>query len=415
MGRFTVKRSQALYEKARTHCPTGTQTRAKKPIASHAGEMPLFIESAKGCRIRDVDGNEYIDYRCSLGPIVLGHRYPAVEKAVRAQMRKGVLFSMASPIEVEAARRFCRMVPGAERVRFLKTGGEVNSACVRLARAFTGREKILSCGYHGWQDWWAAKTQAPDNTGVPKCLKALTLDLPYGDLAKAEELIETHRSDLAAVITEPYQWKGVPKPDWVRGLRELTKKRGVLLIYDEILTGFRLAPGGAAEYFGVAPDLAGYAKAMANGYPLAAFAGRADIMNQLEESRVFITTTYGGETLSLAAAVACMEIHAAEPVHRHLDRMGTLLGNGWRNICSEAGLTAVVDGSGVSPILGIEGRPELMDRVSRGMYSRGVFPNPRYFMSYSHGRRDIQATLEALKGALDAALGGKYFLKENAR
>lgn len=291
--------------------PWGTQTNAKRPDPALQDVMPLFIEQAEGCRMQDVEGRWFIDYRMALGPILLGYKHPAVDKAVQAQMKKGVLFSMASPLEVEVAEALIAMVPELEQVRFMKTGNDANSAAVRLARAFTGRDHLVTCGYHGYSDWFAcgqgdAPTWCPrEGNGVPAALDALVTRLRYGDIDAAEQVFAERGDDIAAVLMVPYDWGPTVAHDFVHRLRDLTHRYGTLLIFDQVLTGFRLAEGGAQAYFGVAPDLSTFAKALANGYPLSAYGGRRDVMETLYN--VILTTTYAGETLSLAAASATLK------------------------------------------------------------------------------------------------------------
>ena len=320
--------------------PWGTQTNAKRPDPAFEGVMPLYVERAEGCRLCDVDGRWYIDYRSALGPIILGYGHPAVQAAVRTQLEKGVLFSMAAPVEVALAERLVSMAPGVEQVRFLKTGHEANAAAVRLARAFTGRDHLVTCGYHGHSDWFAAGEGAScrDDNGVPRALDALVTRIPYGDVAALEAVFAQRGPDIAALMMVPYDWGPVVAHDFVHRARALTQAYGALLLFDQVLTGFRLAPGGAQEYFGVVPDLTSYAKALANGYPLSAFGGRREVMAKLDT--VMITVTHGGEALSMAAAHATLGVLREEPVVAHLWRMGERLRNGFDAAARSLGLPA---------------------------------------------------------------------------
>lgn len=405
-----MTRNQQLYERARRLFPWGTQTNAKRPDAAHLDVMPLFIDRAEGCRIRDVDGRWFIDYRSSLGPMILGHHHPDVDAAVRRQFEEGVLFSMASPLEIEVAERLVALVPGLEQVRFLKTGNEANGAAVRLARAFTGRDHLATCGYHGHGDWFACgQGEAPawfarEGNGVPRALDALVTRLPYGDLEAANRLFDTHGDRLAAVMTVPYDWNEHVGGDFLALLRERTRACGALLLFDQVLTGFRLARGGAQEYFGIVPDLTTYAKALANGYPLAAFGGRRDVMAMLD--RVVITSTYAGETLSLAAAAATLDVLRHTPALDHLWAMGRRLQAGFDAAAAALGLPYRSFGLPPAVQFRFGDDPAADERLRQhffhGLYERGIFAARPFLLSAAHHEADIDETVAAMQSTLEA-------------
>lgn len=385
------------YRKAISRIPWGTQTNAKRLNPAWGECMPPFIERAKGCRVWDLDGREYIDFRCALGPIILGYCYPEVGAAVRKQMENGVLFSMASPIELEVAEAIIENVPWLEQIRFMKSGADVCTACVRLARAFTGRDHILTSGYHGYHDCFALGWPNP---GVPEVLRDYVHEIAYNDLKAAERVFAMHGEKLAAVIVEPYDWGETTGKNFLETLRKKCNEYGALLIFDEVLTGFRLARGGAQAYFDVTPDLAAYAKAMANGYPVSAFAGKEKYMQTLDET--IITTTYAGETLSLAACKTTMEILRNEPVLEHIHKMGALLKSGFDEICRESTIPARAAGLPPAPFIQIELGNEvenkrLQDRLFASLFEHGIFPNERWFINYSHRKEDIEQTLEVIR------------------
>ena len=273
------KPSDDLYEKALSLIPWGTQTNAKRHYPYFNETMPKFIVRGKGCRIWDMEEKEYIDFRLALGPVTLGYCYDEVDDAVRAQLDRGVLFSMASPIEVELAELVHDMVPNAEMCRFMKTGEDANLSNVRIARAYTGKEMILVSGYHGYPDWFA--TEDSPNNGVPEFIKEYVKIIPWGNCEEAEKLVRKYADRLACVISVPFDFNEDTSGEYIRHLRTLTREHGILLVLDEVLTGFRLAPGGAQEYFGVDADLAGYAKALANGYPISTYVGKRQYMDHL--------------------------------------------------------------------------------------------------------------------------------------
>lgn len=400
--------SHSLSHRALNLMPWGTQTNAKRPVEALADVMPPLFDRADGCRLRTPEGTWYIDYRSSLGPILLGYKRPEVEAAVREQMERGVLFSMASPVELEVAERLVRAVPSLEQVHFMKTGNDANSAIVRLARAFTGRDHLVSTGYHGYGDWFACGTGAAasvvtsDVTGVPKALDALVTRVAYGDTAALERVFEERGHEISAFLTVPYDWGEHVAADFLRRARALTKQHGSLLLFDEVLTGFRLAVGGAQEYFGVVPDLSAFAKGLANGYPLSAYGGRRDVMDMLY--RVTITTTYAGETLSLAAAAATLDVLQREPVVEHIWSMGRRLRDGFDEAARQRGLDAQAYGLPPAVQLRFSDDPATDARAQtvfdRELYRRGIFASRPFLLSYAHQPADIDETVEAMDAAM---------------
>jgi glutamate-1-semialdehyde aminotransferase len=282
-------------------------------------------------------------------------------------------------------------------VRFLKTGGDANDACVRLARAVTGRDMVVVTAYHGWQDAFAL----PQHAGVPEAVRALTVRCPFGDGDAVAEAFRRYPSRIAAVLTVPYDWVADAEASgrYLRNLRELTRREGAMLIFDEVLTGFRLSLGGGQQYFGVMPDLATFAKAMANGFPLAAFVGSEAIMEG-GLSQTIVSTTYAGDTLSLAAALATLEVMETEPVLKHLWKQGQTLMDGMDAIFRERGIPAVQ--AGLPPRFTTMFRTgdaandlRLMQAFAGGLYRRGVFYRQAWNLSYSHGDQDLEQALEA--------------------
>jgi len=400
-----MKQSDAHFREALKLIPWGTQTNAKRPYADFDETMPKFIVRGKGCRIWDMEGKEYIDFRLALGPITLGYCYDEVDRAVKAQMEKGVLFSMASPLELELAQILHEVVPNAEMVRFMKTGEDANLSNVRIARAHTKRDMILTSGYHGYPDWFAVE-ESPRN-GVPAMLRDYVKVIPWGDSETAEKLIRQYHERIACVISIPYDMNEDISGSYIKHLRSLTREYGIILILDEVWTGFRLALGGAQEFFGVDADLASYAKAMANGYPISTYVGKKEFLSELNHFKM--TTTYAGETLSIAAAIATLNIMRREPVHEHLRKMGKRLMDGFNVIAKDAGIEAYAAGLPVSSFLkfntpdaGYNNRLEYI--WFRELFREGVFVILRWFISYSHREGDIDLTVEKAKKALKRAL-----------
>jgi glutamate-1-semialdehyde 2,1-aminomutase len=309
--------SIAQLARAEAVIPLGSQTFSKSRTQYPVGAAPLFAQRSKGCHTWDIDGNEYVDLVSSLGAVALGYGDEEIDEAVIRQLRDGVTLSLAHPIEAEVAERIVDLVPCAEMVRFGKNGSDATSAAIRLARSFTGREHVIVCGYHGWQDWYIGSTTM--HRGVPDRTRSLTHAVPFNDLQAIEDAIADLPGQVAAMIMEPMTstW---PDEGYLQAVRRITEEHGIVLVFDEMLTGFRFAPGGAQEYFGVTPDLAAFGKALANGFPLSAIAGRADILGEMP--RIFFSGTFGGETLSLAAARVVLDRMATGEPTRRLAEIG---------------------------------------------------------------------------------------------
>lgn len=400
-----MKPSDKHFEEALKLIPWGTQTNAKRPFPQFDETMPKFIVRGKGCHIWDMEGKEYIDYRLALGPVTLGYCYEEVDHAVREQMKNGVLFSMASPIELELAQLLHETVPNADMVRFMKTGEDANLSNIRIARAYTKREMILMSGYHGYPDWFA--TEDSPNNGVPEFMKDYVKVIPWGNLDEAERLIRLYHERLACVISIPYDMGEDIHGTFIKHLRKLTKEYGILLVIDEVWTGFRLALGGAQELFGVDADLASYAKAMANGYPISTYLGKREYMQSLDHFKM--TTTYAGETLSIAAAIATLKIMKRERVHEHINVMGRRLMAGFNAIAKELGVEGYAAGLPPSAYLKFN-TPDAPSNARmeylwfRELFREGIFVMLRWFISYSHTEKDIDESIEKAKRALRRAL-----------
>lgn len=394
--------NQALLERAECSIPWGTQTNGKRAHLDGIHNRPAFIKRASGCRMWDMNEREYIDYRAALGPITLGYAYPEVDEAVRRQIDNGVLFSMASPIEVEAAESIIDTLQWPDQIRFMKTGVDVCAACLRLARSRTGRDHFLTSGYHGYQDWFAV---AWPNSGIPNTLQQFVHEVGYGDLEAVEKAFAKHGNDIAAALINPVDWNTWPSREFLVRLRELCDHYGTALIFDEVLTGFRLAKGGAREFFDIVPDMGAYAKGIANGYPLSAFAGRREWMQTLDKT--VLTTTYAGETLSLAAAIKVMEIYRREPVHEHLFELGKMLREGMQALFEKHQFPAQTIGLDCATVIDFSPagpqQKRLHDTLFESLYQNGIFANQQWFITYSHQQNDIEQTLAALDKAITEA------------
>ena len=393
-----ITRSDALYARATGLIPAYSQTLAKGPGQYIKGVAPKFLQRGKGSHVWDVDGNEFIDFNMAIGPLSLGYAYDVVDDAIRAQLEEGITFSMMHPLEVEVAEMIRDVVPNAEMVRYSKTGCDVTSAAIRLARAYTGRNKVLCCGYHGWHDWYIAVTDR--NRGIPRAIQDLTFTISYNDITSVEESID---EDTACVILEPTVFEA-PRDGFLQKLRDLCTKHGIVLIFDEMWIGFRLALGGAQEFFGVQADLMTFSKAVANGMPLSILAGGSELM-QLCDKDVFFFTTFGGEALSLAAAKATITELRDKNVPGALANQGRKLKNGYNDIAKTLGMEYTgCTGYDCRSLVTFDpkaGNPlEMKSLVQQEMIRRGVLWGGFHNMCYAHSDKDIAHTLAAYREVL---------------
>ena len=334
-------KSEEQLKKAEQTIPLGSQTFSKSRFQYPIGISPFYAERAKGAEIWDVDGNKYIDLVSSLASITLGYGDPEVARAVKKQLPLGVSLSLPAKLEAEVSELIVEMVPSAEMVRFGKNGSDATSAAIRLARAFTGRDHIIVCGYHGWQDWFIGSTTR--NKGVPELVSSLTHKFEYNNIESLRAVLDTLEGKVAAVIMEPMN-VAYPAPGFLEEVLVLTHQAGGLLVFDETITGFRYAKGGAQELFGVTPDLSTFGKGLANGFPLSAIAGKREVMMEMEE--IFFSGTFGGELLSLAAAKVVLQRHLREDVCSELSAIGQDLSGRTEQAIAENRLEAVLKISG---------------------------------------------------------------------
>jgi glutamate-1-semialdehyde aminotransferase len=397
-----LRESARLLERARALIPGASQTVSKGPTQWVQGVAPAFVARARGASVWDVDGNEYLDFPMALGPVILGHAHPAVNAAIAHQLKDGITYTLPHRLEVEVAERIHEVVPCAERVRFGKTGSDATSAAVRLSRAVTGRDRVVVMGYHGWHDWYVGSTSR--RRGVPRAVQALTESVPFGDLAALADSLDGRSGKVACVVLEPVGLRE-PLEGELQAICDLTREHGALVVFDEIISGFRLSPGGAQERYGVVPDLACFGKALGNGMPLSAIAGRAEVMDPLEE--VFFSGTHGGEALSLAAALATLDVMRTEPVHEHLWQLGAALQRGLRERIDAHGLASVVTASGAAPwtlVVVSEPHPDreglpAKTLLQQELLKHGVLFNGSNFICYAHTVSDISRALDAYDAA----------------
>ncbi len=398
-----IEHSNALWSRSRGLIPCGTQTLAKGPTQHVDGVAPKYLSRGRGARVWDVDGNEYLDMEMAIGPLSLGYADPVVDAAIRDQLHDGITYSLMHPLEVEVAELIRDTVPNVESVRYSKTGCDVTTAAVRVARAFTGRSRVACCGYHGWHDWYIGTTTR--RAGVPDEVAKLTTTFAYNNLDSVRAAVT---DETACVIMEPTVLEA-PKPGFLEGIRKICDERGALLVFDEMWTGFRMALGGAQEAYGIRADLAVFSKAIANGMPLSVICGRGDVMAEFEKD-VFFFTTFGGEALSLAAAAATIPELRRREVPRVMAEQGKRLRDGYQEICKEHGIEW-------TRLVGIDARtmavfdPAVGDGliaksfVQQELIRRGVLWSGFHNLSWAHRPSDIDYLLECYREVLPMLAG----------
>ena len=394
-----ITQSDALYERALKVQKPVTQTLAKGPGQFTKGVAPKYLVRGKNAHVWDADGNEYIDFNAAIGPLSLGYAYDRVDNAIKTQLEDGITFSLMHPLEVEVSELFQAIIPNAEAVKISKTGADVCSAAVRIARAFTGRDNVFCCGYHGWHDWYIGITSR--NRGIPESTQNMTYTFEYNDIESIKAALD---ENVAALILEPFIFEA-PKPNFLKELAEACRENGTLLIFDEMWTGFRIALGGAQEYFGVKPDLAVYSKACANGMPIAVLTGRADVM-ELFNSDVFSYTTFGGEALSLAACIATISELRDKNVPQALDQKGAVMKDGYNQIARELGMEkyTVCIGYNCRSMVTFTAAAgnglEVKSLMQQEMIKRGVLWAGFHNMMFTHSDEDLAYTLKAYRDVL---------------
>ena len=398
--KMKFEKSEELLERELKVSPLAAQTYSKSYRYFSKGYAPSYMDHGDGCRMYDVDGNEFIDFMCALGPITIGYNDPTVNDAVIKQVNKFASASLQSELEVELAEKICEIIPCAEMVRFVKNGGDATTAAVRLARAFTGRDIVLMSGYHGMHDWSVGASA--NNKGVPVAVRNLTKNFVYNDLEDLEKKLQEF--EVAAVILEPIQSNG-PKEGYLEGVKELAHKYGAILIFDEVVSGFHYALGGAQELFGVSPDLVSFGKGMGNGYPISAVAGRRDLLEQISEG-VFISTTFGGDSIAMAASLATLKLLEKPGYYEHINMIGTMILNGIQEKIDKYQLADVVSVSGMPAHGGVafEGHGSLsyldiQSIYSQEMLKKGIYVFAIYFLNQHHTEKEVQQYLDATDAA----------------
>lgn len=394
----SFEKSNALKERERKVAPLAAQTFSKSYRYFIPDSAPMFIDHGQGAKVYDVDGNGYLDFICGLGPVTLGYNDPAVNAAITEQLGKGIIFSTQAPVECALAEKLVEIIPCAEMVKFVKNGSDATTAAIRLARAYTGRERVAMCGYHGTHDWSIGASE--NNKGVPKAVCQLTKTFVYNDIASLENLLNAHPGEYAAVILEPIQSDGTTK-EYLQAVVDTAHKHGAIAIFDEVVSGFRYAIGGGSEYYGVIPDMASYGKGCANGMPISFVAGKKALISQIEQG-VFISTTFGGDALSLAGALATIGQMQEKNVIGHFWKLGTILLEGLKERIEKYGVAAAVSTSGLAPHCGLAFQDmgslsylDIQSVFTKVMLEKGILCMPINNLCFSHTQEDIQQYLKA--------------------
>ena len=440
--KYSVERSKELFEKTKRIVPRGVSSGIRGPaFGIMPGVYPMLMERGNGSKLYDVDGNEYIDYILGYGPVILGHAHPKVNEAVREQLEKGTLFGLTTELEYKVAEKIVKDVPCADMVQFLTTGSDAVNLALRIARAYTGKEKIarFEFGYHGTHDWAEVGVSRGSginyqktlvSAGIPKSVLNDVIIMPWNDVETVEKVVTRHEHELAAVICEPVAPtpKGdvmvEPEKGFLKELRHFTVEHDVLLIFDEVKSGFRLALGGAQEYYGVIPDLATFSKALANGFPLSVVAGKREIMEFLNspEGYVVIAGTFNANPICMAAALATLTELEKKGTIKRLHELGQMLQNGIKDAIEDINIEAIVQGvppyftpvfTELEKITNAQ-EYKTVDKYShrrrkeifaRELVKRGILnhPNHMWYISTAHTNEDITKTIEMVYEALKEA------------
>jgi len=411
--KLNITKSLKLFEEAKTLVPGGVLG-ARKPGDFIMGEFPIFLEYGKGCRLTDVDGNEYIDFLCGYGPIILGYREEEVDDAVIQQIKdKGFCFTLTQPYQNGLARKLNELIPSAELSSFLKTGSDATTASIRIARAYTNRIKIMRCGYHGWHDWCVEM-----KGGIPEKFYEDVYEFHYNDLDHLEDLMKKHGDQTAAIIMTPFghhlhEKMQAPKPGFLEGVRKLADKYGAVLVFDEVRTCFRLRMGGAQELYGVTPDLTVLGKGMANGYAISVVTGKKDVM-MAAASKLFISSTFFPNSAEYIAALKTIEIMERDKVLDNIwDKGGRFLKK-IQDIIVKYDVGAEL--SGVGPMFFItfkkdeaNTRKGRRDDFYTQLIRKGFFFTPHHhaYISYRHTEEDLDKTIQAIDESM-AYVHDKY-------
>lgn len=411
--KFDISKGINLYKRAKKLIPGGTQLLSKRPEMFLPGGWPAYYRKCKGAEVWDLNGNKFIDMSINgVGACILGYADKDVDNAVKRAIAAGSMCTLNCPEEIELAELLCELHPWAQMVRYAKCGGEAMSIAVRIARAATGREKIAFCGYHGWHDWYLSANLADDKNldgqllpgleprGIPRSLKGTSIPFNYNQPETLDKIIAEENGKLAAIVMEPVRSKE-PDSGFLQHIRDVSKKIGTVLIFDEVTSGWRMNTGGIHLLYGVNPDMAVFAKGMSNGYPMAAIIGRRKIMEAAQST--FISSTYWTEKIGPAAALATIRKHKKYGVSSHLIHIGTLVQQGWRNLAKKYGLNINI--KGIPPLSHWEFENKdgqlLHTIITKEMLQAGFITSKSFYSTYALNEKHIKNYLDALDNIIE--------------
>lgn len=401
-------KSQELYNKAKKLIPGGTQLLSKRPEMFLPEYWPAYYEKAEGCHVWDLDGKCYVDASyMGIGANVLGYADKDVDNAAVNAIKKGSMCTLNAPEEVELANLLLELHPWADMIRYAKTGGEALAIAVRIARAASKKDTVLFCGYHGWSDWYLSANLSENTAldgqhiaglepaGVPKGLSGTARPFFYNDIEGFKKLISQNRGEIAAVVMETIR-NIFPEKDFLNQIRQITREEGIILILDEVSSGFRLCCGGAHKVLGIEPDMAVFAKAMGNGYPIAAIMGKGKVMDSVQST--FISSTYWTERVGLCAAIATINKYRENQVEKHLEKVGKMVQEGWAASAQKHGLQVHV--GSICPLSHFDFKYKnalvLKTLFTQEMLKKGFLATNSFYSSFAHRTEDIIAYLAAV-------------------
>ncbi len=413
MGERTrsVNRSLETYKRAGELIPGWTQLISRRASQFAYGVSPIYAQSAKGSRFVDLDGNEYIDWVNAVSAVILGHADDVVDSAVKEQIDRGSIYTVSSHLEIELAEELVNTIPSAEMVRYAKGGGEACAVAVRIARGTTGRDKILFCGYHGWHDWYQAANHLvnPESgeypfagiepIGIPRVIADTVAPFTYGDLEMLEELLETNRNGVAAIMMEPLRSE-FPPPGYLEDVQGLARKHDVVLIFDEVSSGWRLSTGGAQKCLGVIPDMTVVAKAMSNGYPMGAVVGSRRVMEPA--SQMFVSSSYWSDNVGLTAALTTIRELKRRDSERCFKEIGEKLRAGLNEAIALSGISGACNGLHTNPSITFELPDETLQQKVKTLFiqemaKRNIHCSTGFNATLAHSDDDIERTSESAR------------------
>jgi len=398
--KLNLKLSDSMYENALNIIP-GAVAGIRRPYNFVPGEYPIYFEHAKGGRVTDVDGNEYIDYLCAYGPIIIGHREEEIDNAAIEQIKnKGFCFSLTQPTQNKLAEKLIELIPSAEMAVFVKTGSDATSTAIRVARAATDRVKVVRCGYHGWHDWCVEV-----KGGVPQKLYEDVYEFHYNDLDELEDIMKQHGDEMAAIIVTPVghplaEKVQMPKPGFLEGVRALADKYGTALIFDEIRSGFRFGLGGAQKEFGVTPDISVFGKAMGNGYPIGAVVGKRDFMKVLAD-KVFLSSTFFPNSVEQVACLKTIEILERDNILETVRKKGEFFGKLVEEVVQNCGFDVEFSGAPLMPFITFNKDKEGLYKKLRPAFYTELIRRKVFLQPFHHGYICYRHTDEDLKYSAD--------------